>query len=474
MKNEAQDDILIVDDQPDIRELIQGLLEDEGMACRSAASSQDAVRMMDEKHPTVVILDIWLEESDMDGMALLKKIVKAHPDTPVIMISGHGNIETAVSAIQMGAYDFIEKPFKADRVIVLAQRALEAARLKRENRELKMMTQAAAVQDLHGNSPKIDIVRQAIQRVAPTNSRVLITGAPGTGKDVAARMIHNLSRRADKNLVILSCATLSSDRIDAELFGAAGKQRVIGALERANGGTLVLDEVADMPLETQSKIVRVLQDQSFLRGGDQARIDLDLRVIATTNQDLKLLISQSQFREDLYYRLNVVPIEMPLLSERLSDIADLADLFMSQTSKQANVAPRQFAEDAVALMQAYEWPGNVRQLRNAVEWLLIMAGGDASQPITADMLPPEIKKQAIDMIRGKEGVEIMSKPLREAREIFERDYLLSQVKRFGGNISRTALFIGMERSALHRKLKSLGVYDTDDTDADTRKEEATA
>ena len=445
-------DILIVDDQEDIRALIGGILGDEGYRHRGAADSGAALTSMAEKAPDLVILDIWLENSELDGMELLKTFVKTHPDVPVIMISGHGSIETAVSAIQIGAYDFIEKPFKTDRLIVLIQRALEAARLRRENKELRIKTLVHA-DDLHGKSPLITQVRQVIERVAPTNSRVLITGEQGTGKDVAARMIHKTSRRADKNYVALNCAIMSGDRIEAELFGTGSSR---GVLEQANGGTLFLDEIADMPMETQAKIVRVLQEQFFTRPHSSERIDIDIRIIASTNQDLTQMIADGKFREDLYYRLNVVPIEMPALRDRLEDIVDLAGFFMRQAAANANTQPRPFSDDALALMQSYDWPGNVRQLKNAIEWVLIMSASEEGA-VTAAMLPPDLKKQAFDMIRGKEGVELMSKPLREAREIFEREYLLSQINRFGGNISRTAGFVGMERSALHRKLKLLGV-----------------
>lgn len=467
--------ILIVDDQNDIRMLLEGILTDEGFSTREAKDSQSAQKAIAEKTPDLVILDIWLENSEMDGIELLKKLSKSHPAMPVIMISGHGNIETAVSAIQIGAYDFIEKPFKADRLMLLVRRALESAQLKRENQELRLNINNT-VSELHGTSQIIHQLRQNIERVAQANSRVLITGEAGTGKGVAARMIHTHSKRAENNYVVLNCAIMAPERIEQELFGTEASgihSRKTGVLEQANGGTLFLDEVADMPLETQSKIVRVLQDQHFTRIGGNERIDIDIRVIASSNQNLPDLIASGKFRQDLYYRLNVVPIELPPLKKRLEDIPVLAKLFMEMAAKSANAPARFFSEDAMALMQSYDWPGNVRQLRNTIEWALIMAPGTAQDPITSAMLPPDLKQQAVDMIRGREGVELMSKPLREAREIFEREYLLSQVNRFGGNISRTALFIGMERSALHRKLKSLGIHterghdepETDDKEA---------
>lgn len=437
--------------------LIQGILDDEGYKTRGAKDSQTAEKMISENKPDLIVLDIWLENSDMDGMDLLKKLVKNHSGIPVIMISGHGNIETAVSAIQIGAYDFIEKPFKADRLLVLTQRALEAGRLRVENEELRLKALGGA-KELSGSSYLIQQVRQNIERVAPTGSRVLITGRPGTGKNVAARMLHSLSKRADKNYVVLNCAILSPERIEMELFGTEGALgRKQGVLEQAHGGTLFLDEVADMPLETQARIVRVLQDQNFTRIGGTARVDVDVRVVAATNQNLQEMMDQGRFRQDLYYRLNVVPIEMPALKDRMEDIPLLADYFMNQVALAADTPARIFSADAMALMQSYDWPGNVRQLRNVIEWLLIMAEGAADVPIVADMMPPDLKQRAAAMIHGQGVVELMSKPLREAREIFEREYLLSQVNRFGGNVSKTAGFIGMERSALHRKLKALGI-----------------
>ncbi len=451
--------ILIIDDQDDIRMLIQGILNDEGYVCQGAGDSQTAVKMIAACAPDAVILDIWLENSEIDGMELLKKLSKSHADVPVIMISGHGNIETAVSAIQFGAYDFIEKPFNADKLLVLMTRALEAGRLKRENRELRLRALGGSA-ELHGASPQIHQARQTIERVAPTSSRVLITGGPGTGKDVAARMIHTLSKRADKNYVALNCAILAPERIEAELFGTEGSGGKRGVLEQAHGGTLFLDEVADMPLETQAKIVRVLQDQYFTRIGGSDVVEVDVRVIAATNQNLQELMEQGRFRQDLYYRLNIVPIDMPLLRDRTGDIPLLAEKFMQQAALAANTQPRVFAEDAVALMQSYGWPGNVRQLKNVIEWLLIMADGEGNEPITAAMMPPDLKQKVTAMV-GQGVVELMSKPLREAREIFEREYLQSQINRFGGNISRTATFIGMERSALHRKLKAVGIQSND-------------
>lgn len=450
--------ILIVDDQEDIRSLVGGILEDEGYSTYQAETSQEAEKIIASAEVNMVVLDIWLEGSELDGLQLLKKLVKKYIDIPVVMISGHGSIETAVSAIQIGAYDFIEKPFESDKLLVLVKRALEAGRLRRENQELKIKNNLDA-SELIGNSTIMQQIKQNISRVAPTSSRVLITGDAGTGKDVAARMMHKMSKRAKENYVVLNCAILSPSSIEMELFGTENSVEIRnGVLEQANGGTLFLDEVADMPLETQTKIVRLLQDQRFTRIGGTKEIEVDVRIVSSSNQDLEELVKEGKFRQDLYYRLNVVPLRMPSLQERLEDIPVLAEYFMSHAAIASNVFPRKITDDAVAVMQNYNWPGNVRQLRNVIEWLLIMADGEADDPITVEMLPPDLRQEAVEKVSNNEGViEMMSKPIREAREVFEKEYLLSQIKRFGGNISKTAEFVGMERSALHRKLRSLGI-----------------
>ncbi len=455
-------DILIVDDEADIRMLIGGILEDDGHQTRGAADSTAALEAIHTRRPTLVILDIWLQGSKMDGLELLDVIKHEHPSLPVVVISGHGNIETAVAAIKRGAYDFIEKPFKADRLVLVVERAIEAARLRRENEELRI--RAGDPSELVGSSSAMNAVRQAVERVAPTGSRVLITGLAGAGKEVVARQIHAHSRRAEGPFIILNCASMRPDRMEVELFGAeagatgSDSPPKIGTFEQAHGGTLLLDEVADMPIETQGKIVRVLQEQTFERVGGRARVSVDVRVIASSNRDLAAEIAAGRFREDLYYRLNVVPIRVPALRERREDVPELARYFMTRAAGAAGMVPRPFGEDAMAALQAYEWPGNVRQLRNVIEWLLIMTPGDPSAPIRSDMLPPEVGAIVPTSLKGEYSAEIMALPLREARELFERQYLLAQVTRFGGNISRTANFVGMERSALHRKLKSLGVH----------------
>ena len=414
---------------------------------------------------TLVVLDIWLQNSKLDGMEMLSVIKREHPLVPVVMISGHGNIETAVNAIKLGAYDFIEKPFKSDRLLLIVQRAIEAARLRSENEELRL--RAGQPSDLIGSSPWYQQITQVVRKVAPTGSRVLITGPAGAGKEVVARQLHACSHRAEGSFVALNCATMHPDRLEAELFGTApgldgsdspGK---VGTFERAHGGTLLLDEVADMPMETQGKIVRVLQEQTFQRVGDDRRVAVDVRVIASTNRDLPSLIEEEKFREDLFYRLNVVPIEVPALRDRREDIPDLVNFFMERAAENAGLPPRSLSDDALAALRAYDWPGNVRQLRNVIEWVLIMAPGGLHDPVRPDMLPPEIGAAAPASLPGETGQEIMSLPLREAREVFERKYLEAQVMRFGGNISRTANFVGMERSALHRKLRSLGVGSVD-------------
>jgi two-component system nitrogen regulation response regulator NtrX len=455
-------DILIVDDEADIRMLISGILEDDGHQTRAAADSTATVEAIRTRRPSLVILDIWLQGSPMDGLETLDVIKRDHPDLPVVVISGHGNIETAVSSIKRGAYDFIEKPFKADRLLLVVERAIEAARLRRENEELKL--RAGGPVELVGASALIHTVRQAIDKVAPTGSRVLITGLAGTGKEVAARLIHARSRRADAPFVVLNCASMRPERMEPELFGieagvdGADSPPKIGTFEQAHTGTLFLDEVADMPLETQGKIVRVLQEQTFERVGGRQRVSVDVRVIASTNRDLMAAMSAGRFREDLYYRLNVVPVRVPALRDRREDIPLLAAHFMDRAASSAGLPARILSEDAIAALQAYEWPGNVRELRNVIERLLILAPGDPTQPIRADMLPPELGTVVPATLKGDRSAEIMALPLREARELFERQYLLAQVTRFGGNISRTASFVGMERSALHRKLKMLGVH----------------
>lgn len=456
-------DILIVDDEADIRTLVAGVLSDEGYRTLEAANSTEALSLVDSHRPSLVLLDIWLQGSELDGIQILETIQADHPGLSVIMMSGHGTIETAVTAINLGAYEFIEKPFNSDRLLLVVRLALEASRLRRENEDLR--ARAGTDSDLIGKSSAIKQIRQAIEKVAPSNSRVLIFGPAGSGKEVAARMLHKQSGRSSGPFVVLNCASLQPNRVEIELFGTesgdqSGEAMKTGTFEQAHNGTLFLDEIGDMPMETQGKIVRVLQEQIFERVGGSTRIEVDVRVVASSSYDLNEAMNAGNFREDLFYRLSVVPIELPSLKDRMEDIPDLAKTFIEHVSVASGRPSRQLTAAAVAALQSYEWPGNVRELRNIIERLLIMAPGESEEPIGPEMLPGDIG--GADGPTGDAGPssEIMGLPLKKARQIFERDYLHSQINRFGGNISRTAAFIGMERSALHRKLKSLGIQTT--------------
>jgi two-component system nitrogen regulation response regulator NtrX len=452
-------DILIVDDESDICELVAGLLQDEGYATRTARDSDSALNEIKSRRPNLLFLDIWLQGSRLDGLQLLDSVKEQHPEMPVVMISGHGNIETAVAAIKRGAYDFIEKPFKADRLVLVADRALETSRLKREVRDLKALTPMPI--SMVGRSPSINQLRQSVEKIAPTNSRIMIIGPSGAGKELAARHLHGLSARASGPFVIINAAAITPELMEIELFGieqANGTQpRKVGALEEAHGGTLFIDEIADMPRETQNKILRVLVDQTFQRVGGSTKVAVDVRIVSSTSRNIEAEIAGGRFREDLYHRLSVVPIRVPPLAERREDIPDLVTYFMEQISQSTGLPQRKIGGDAMAVLQSHDWPGNVRQLRNNVERLMILAGGEPDAAITANMLPQDVGSMVPAMPNGNGGEQLMGLPLREARELFEREYLLAQINRFGGNISRTAEFVGMERSALHRKLKALGI-----------------
>ena len=451
-------DVLIVDDEADIRDLVAGILDDEGFTTRTARDSDSALAEIATRRPSLVFLDIWLQGSKLDGLQLLEQIKRDHADLPVVMISGHGNIETAVAAIKRGAYDFIEKPFKSDRLILVATRALETSRLKREVKELKQLAPTASV--LTGHSACMNQLRQTIERAAKANSRILIVGPPGSGKELAARTLHNASSRSDGPFVVINAAAITPERMEVELFGVepnGDHPRKTGALEEAHGGTLFIDEIGDMPRETQNKILRVLVDQTFQRQGGTAKVNVDVRIVSSTARNLEEEIVAGRFREDLYHRLSVVPIFVPPLSERRDDIPELIDYFMDQISAATGLPKRQIGQDAMAVLQSHVWPGNVRQLRNNVERVMILAAGGPEVIITADMLPQDVGSMVPAMPTSSNGEHIMGLPLREAREVFERDYLMAQISRFSGNISRTAEFVGMERSALHRKLKALGV-----------------
>ncbi len=452
-------DILIVDDESDIRELVAGILQDEGYGTRTARDSEEALKSIKARRPSLVFLDIWLQGSKLDGLQLLSTVKSEHPELPVVMISGHGNIETAVAAIKQGAYDFIEKPFKADRLVLVADRALETSRLKREVKELKQLTPFPTT--LVGHSASINQLRSTIEKVAPTNSRILIVGPSGAGKELTARTIHAASTRADGPFVVINAAAITPERMEMELFGFeqpnGSQSRKVGALEEAHTGTLFIDEIGDMPRETQSQILRVLVDQTFQRVGGNTKVAVDVRIVSSTARNLENEIVAGRFREDLYHRLSVVPIRVPPLAERREDIPELVEHFMEQISQATGLPRRRIGDDAMAVLQSHDWPGNVRQLRNNVERLMILAGGDPEGIVTASMLPQDVGSMVPNMPKGNGGEHLMGMPLRDAREAFEREYLRAQISRFGGNISRTAEFVGMERSALHRKLKALGM-----------------
>ncbi len=447
-------DILIVDDERDIRELISDILEDEGYSTRKAGNSDEAMNAINSDEPGLIILDIWLKDSRMDGIDILKKVKTDNPDVPIVIISGHGNIEIAVAAIKQGAYDFIEKPFNIDQLMVVIRRAMETSRLRRENQSLRRQDTNDA--QMIGTSSAYRTLVAQLEKVTKSNGRVMLTGPAGSGKEVAARYIHANSNRAAGPFVTVNCAGVEPDRMEEVLFGRETAERGVepGLLEQAHGGVVYFDEVADMPLGTQSKILRVLVDQQFLRVGGSDKVRVDLRVISSTNRDLDAAIGAGTFREELFHRLNVVPIAVPSLEERREDIPDLVDHFVEMFNANQGLPKRALSEDAAALLQTMIWPGNVRQLKNLVERVLIL--GDGTGAIEARELPDEQEDT------DEEGRVVLSGalatlPLREAREAFEREYLLTQINRFGGNISRTASFVGMERSALHRKLKSLGV-----------------
>ena len=452
-------DILVVDDEADIRELVCGVLEDEGYRPRSASDADSTLAALAERRPSLVLLDVWLQGSRLDGLQVLGEIKRRDPTLPVIVFSGHGNLDTAVAAVRQGAVDFIEKPFESSRLLHLVGRATETDRLRRENETLR--AQIGQEEELTGTSQAINQVRATLKRVAGTGSRVLIAGPAGSGKEVAARLLHNWSTRVKAPFIVVSAARMTPDRVEEELFGAEEGNELVkpGLLEQAHGGTLFLDEIADMPMSAQAKILRVLTDQSFVRVGGARTVKVDVRVVSATARDLTAEIAAGRFREDLYYRLNVVPVMLPPLEQRREDIPMLADHFAARYAAERRVATPEISAEAIAALQAYDWPGNVRQLRNVIERTIILAPGDRIGRIDADMLPPELLSGQAEIVPGNAARSIMGTPLREARETFEREYLRVQIRRFSGNISRTATFIGMERSALHRKLKSLGLAD---------------
>ncbi|MCZ8333508.1 MAG: sigma-54 dependent transcriptional regulator [Rhodobacteraceae bacterium] len=449
--------ILIVDDEKDIRELIADILKDEGFSVRLAGNSDDCMAEINNEPPALMILDIWLKDSRMDGIDILKTVKRDNPDVPVVIISGHGNIEIAVAAIKQGAYDFIEKPFNIDQLMVVVSRAMETSRLRRENSELRRKDVTSA--EMLGSSPAFKALKSQLEKVTKSNGRVMLTGPAGSGKEMAARFIHAHSNRASAPFVSVSSATIEPERMEEVLFGRETTERGVekGLLEQAHGGVVYFDEVADMPVGTQSKILRVLVEQQFTRAGGTDKVRVDLRVISSTTRDLRTEIASGRFRQELYDRLNVVPIAVPSLEDRREDIPDLTRHFIDMFHRSQGLPQRPLSGEAEALLQTMSWPGNVRQLRNVIERVLIL--GDGTGPIEARELPGQDAPEG-DTGRLVLGGAMATLPLREAREVFEREYLLTQINRFGGNISRTASFVGMERSALHRKLKSLGVVTT--------------
>lgn len=447
-------DILVVDDEPDIRGLIGDILEDEGHGTRMAWDSDTAFGEINRAAPDLIILDIWLKDSRLDGIDILKRVRRDNPAIPVVIISGHGNIEIAVAAIKQGAYDFIEKPFNIDQLMVVIGRALETSRLRRENAALRGID--AGNHEMLGTSSAFRQMKSQLDKVARTNSRVMLTGPAGSGKDVAARYIHRNSDRAKGPFVIVSSASVGAEQMEEVLFGREGSERGVepGLFERAHTGILFFDEVADMPQGTQSKILRVLVDQAFQRVGGTDTVRVDVRVLSATTRDLAKEVASGRFRTELFHRLNVVPVTVPGLEARREDIPLLAGHFLEELNSSQGLPQRSLSPEAEAQLQTMRWPGNVRQLRNTLERALIL-GADHG-PIQPEELANESSANGA-AAGGGLGSAFAGLALREAREVFEREYLVAQINRFGGNISRTASFVGMERSALHRKLKSLNV-----------------
>jgi two-component system nitrogen regulation response regulator NtrX len=466
-------DVLIIDDEADIRDLISANLKDEGFTTRTAAHSTGAFDAIAEKAPSAIILDIWLQGSDLDGLGILEIIKKRYPLMPVIIISGHGTIETAVTAIKMGAYDYIEKPFTHEKLMIVLKRACEASRLKKENIDLK--SKVLDKTELVGNSAVINKLKNEIEKVAPTSGRILILGQSGSGKELVARLIHKKSKKAGAPFIIFNPTGMSADKIQQDLFGEPEKHdanavfaKRHSVLEAANNGTLYIDEIGDLPQSTQAKLLKFLQDQILEKPAINKSIKLDVRIITSSSRDLQQEVTNGKFREDLFYRINVVPIKVPSLTDHREDIPLLIQYFVKQLAKFSGLKEREFAEDAINALQSYNWPGNIRELRNTIEWTLIMnpITGNDNTVIRMDMLPREILNNGLTISKSENNIDMMSMPLREAREVFERQYLFAQMNRFNNNISKTSLFVGMERSALHRKLKLLNIHTTAGKDKD--------
>jgi two-component system nitrogen regulation response regulator NtrX len=457
-------DILIVDDEDDIRDLIAGILEDEGYETRQAHDADSALNEIARRRPSLVFLDIWMQGSRLDGLQLLDVFQSQHPEMPVVMISGHGNIETAVSAIRRGAYDYIEKPFKIDRLLLITQRAMEATRLKSEIADLRERSNGVSA-EMVGGSPALQAIRGVIEKSAPTNSRIFISGPSGAGKGLIARSVHAKSARANSPFVEINCSLYSPDEVQVVLFGRETREKTgtlrteVGALERAHGGTLYLSEVATLPAAAQAALLRTLVENKFNRVGGAVAVPIDVRMISSSSQNVAALIEAGQFRSDLFHRLAIVPIQMSPLKERREDVPPLVNLFIDQICRMHSLRTLSVGDDAVAVLQAQDWPGNARQLRNSIERLMILVKDNSPDDgiITAAMLPSDIGEVLPTVGDADSSAHLMSLPLREAREVFERQYLMAQIERFGGNISKTAEFVGMERSALHRKIKTLGL-----------------
>ncbi len=458
-------DVLIIDDELDIRDIISDILKDEGYSSRVAANSTQAFKSIEEKVPGAIILDIWLQGSELDGLGILEIVKKRYPLMPVIVISGHGTIETAVNAIKMGAYDYLEKPFTHDKLMIVLRRAWESSKLRRENLDLR--SKVIDKTELIGNSSVTSKLKSDIEKVAPTAGRVMIHGEIGSGKELAARLIHKKSKKANGPFIVFSPTCMPTDRIQQELFGDSERQdnngmfsKRLSVLEAANNGTLYIDEVSDLPIVAQIKLLKFLQDQVIDKQVQGKQVKLDVRFITATTKNMQSEIASGKFRQDLYYRLNVVPIKIPSLSERKDDVTLLVKYFIKQLAKFSGLKEREFSDETIAALQAYNWPGNVRQLRNIIEWTLIMNpvyanGNDIVKP---DMLPSDVLSNGVTISKPDTNIDMMSMPLRDAREVFERQYLSAQMRRFNNNISKTSSFVGMERSALHRKLKLLNIH----------------
>ncbi|KKB09527.1 sigma-54-dependent transcriptional regulator [Devosia chinhatensis] len=457
-------DILIIDDEDDIRDLIAGILDDEGFETRQAHDADSGLNEIARRRPSLVFLDIWMQGSRLDGLQLLDVFQSQHPDMPVVMISGHGNVETAVSAIRRGAYDYIEKPFKIDRLLHITQRAMEATRLRSEVAELKERSPSKSA-EMVGSSPALQQVKAIIEKSAPTNSRIFISGPSGAGKGLVARLIHHRSPRTNAPFVEINASLYAPDEVAVVLFGREQREKTgllkveVGALERAHGGTLYLSEVTTLPQPVQAALLRTLVENRFNRVGGSQAVPIDVRIIASSSQNVASQIDAGEFRSDLFHRLSIVPLPLTPLRDRREDVPPLVSVFIDQVCRMHNLQRLTIGLDAMAVLQAQDWPGNARQLRNSIERLLILMKDQQPEDgvITATMLPSDIGEVLPTVGDTDSSAHLMSLPLREAREVFERQYLLAQIERFGGNISKTAEFVGMERSALHRKIKSLGL-----------------